>query len=169
MGELLQLTRAEGDPSARVLEDVRLADLLRTLVEDCAIEAEAKGCRLEFRAEWPGTLRGDAELLRRAFENVDPERDPPRPRGDSRSRCRWSRAGEGARSSVRDHGPGVPAELLSSIFEPFFRVEGDRSRESGGVGLGLAIARRAVAIHGGQITARNAEPGLFVEIVLPGS
>jgi two-component system sensor histidine kinase CpxA len=64
---------------------------------------------------------------------------------------------------------GVPAAALSSIFEPFFRVEGDRSRESGGVGLGLAIARRAVAIHGGTIAASNTEPGLAVEIVLPRS
>ncbi len=69
---------------------------------------------------------------------------------------------------VRDFGPGVPPEALSSIFEPFFRVEGDRSRESGGVGLGLAIAQRAVGIHGGRIAARNARPGLAVEIVLPG-
>jgi signal transduction histidine kinase len=45
----------------------------------------------------------------------------------------------------------------------------DRNRESGSVGLGLAIARRAVAIHGGSIAARDAGPGLAVEIVLPGS
>jgi signal transduction histidine kinase len=69
---------------------------------------------------------------------------------------------------VRDFGPGVPTGALSSIFEPFFRVEGDRSRKSGGVGLGLSIARRAVAIHNGQIIARNADPGLSVEVVLPG-
>ena len=50
VNELLQLTRAEGDPSAHDLEEVRLDDLLRTLVEDCLLEAEAKGCRLELRA-----------------------------------------------------------------------------------------------------------------------
>jgi signal transduction histidine kinase len=77
--------------------------------------------------------------------------------------------GRGAKVVAREFGSGVRMGALSSIFEPFFRVEGDRSRESGGVGLGLAIARRAVAIHGGQITARNTEPGLSVEVVLPGS
>ena len=70
--------------------------------------------------------------------------------------------GEPATIVVRDHGPGVPDELLGAIFEPFFRVEGHRSRASGGVGLGLAIARRAVDLHRGRISAHNARPGLVV-------
>ncbi len=69
--------------------------------------------------------------------------------------------------TVRDRGTGVPEELLAAIFEPFFRVEGDRSRASGGVGLGLAIARRAVDLHRGRISAHNAFPGLLVTIELP--
>jgi signal transduction histidine kinase len=69
--------------------------------------------------------------------------------------------------TVRDHGEGVPEALLGSIFEPFFRVGEDRRRASGGVGLGLAIARRAVLLHGGSIDARNAGPVLLVTIRLP--
>lgn len=168
VGELLHLTRAEGDPSARVLEAVRPAELLRILVEDCSIEAEAKGCRLEFRAECPDAIRGDAELLRRAFENVIRNAIRHAPEGTP-VEVSVEPCGRAAKVVVRDFGPGVPMGALSSIFEPFFRVEGDRSRESGGVGLGLAIARRAVAIHHGQITARNTDPGLSVEVVLPGS
>ena len=68
---------------------------------------------------------------------------------------------------VRDYGPGVPEEALARIFDPFYRVENDRNRVSGGVGLGLAIARRAIALHKGTIRARNADPGLLVEITLP--
>ncbi len=70
VGELLHLTRVEGDPSARQLEVVRPGDLLSGLVDDCALEAEAKGCRLQFRAEPTDSIRGDVELLHRAFENV---------------------------------------------------------------------------------------------------
>ncbi len=77
--------------------------------------------------------------------------------------------GDVATISVRDHGPGVPDDSLDAIFEPFVRVEGDRSRASGGVGLGLAIARRAVGLHRGTITAQNAHPGLLVQIELPGA
>jgi two-component system sensor histidine kinase CpxA len=65
---------------------------------------------------------------------------------------------------VRDHGSGVPEEALARIFDPFYRVETDRNRGSGGTGLGLAIARRAVELHGGKIAARNAYPGLLVEL-----
>ena len=166
VGELLHLTRVEGDPSARQLEVVRPGDLLSGLVEDCAIEAEAKGCRLQFQAEPTDSIRGDAELLHRAFENVIRNAIRHAPAG-TLVEVSLEPRGKGLRVVVRDFGPGVPTGALSSIFEPFFRVEGDRSRKSGGVGLGLSIARRAVAIHNGQITARNAAPGLSVEIILP--
>jgi two-component system sensor histidine kinase CpxA len=68
---------------------------------------------------------------------------------------------------VRDRGTGVPEQDLARIFDAFYRVESDRNRSTGGAGLGLAIARRAVELHHGQIHARNADPGLMVEIRLP--
>ncbi|MDX2036599.1 MAG: ATP-binding protein [Isosphaeraceae bacterium] len=168
VGELLHLTRVEGDPSTRALDIVRLGELLETLVEDCTIEAETKGCRLAYESSWPGPMQGDSELLRRAFENVLRNAIRHAPQGTA-IEVSLRPCGDGAKVVVRDFGPGVPTEALPSLFEPFFRVEEDRSRESGGVGLGLAIARRAVAIHGGRIEALNAGPGLTVEIVLPGS
>jgi two-component system sensor histidine kinase CpxA len=71
------------------------------------------------------------------------------------------------RLSVRDFGSGVPEEALIHIFDPFYRVEKDRGRTSGGVGLGLAIAKRAVELHHGLMRAFNQNPGLVVEIDLP--
>jgi len=69
---------------------------------------------------------------------------------------------------VRDHGPGVPEEHLENIFAPFFRVAEARERETGGTGIGLAITRRVVQMHGGKVTAKNApDGGLVVEISLP--
>jgi two-component system sensor histidine kinase CpxA len=168
VGELLHLTRVEGDPSARHLEVVHPGDLLNSLVEDCSLEAEAKGCRLQLQAESTHPMRGDVELLHRALENVIRNAIRHAPQGTSVD-VSLEPCGQGVKVVVRDFGPGVPMDALSSIFEAFFRVERDRSRESGGVGLGLAIARRAVEIHGGHIVARNANPGLAVEVVLPGS
>ena len=68
---------------------------------------------------------------------------------------------------MRDHGPGVPEAALTEIFRPFYRVDDARDREAGGVGLGLAIARRAIQLHGGTVTAANATGGgLIVTITL---
>jgi signal transduction histidine kinase len=70
--------------------------------------------------------------------------------------------------AIRDHGPGVPEDMVGRLFEPFFRVDTARSLTTGGSGLGLAIASRAVALHGGTISAHNASPsGLAVTIKLP--
>ena len=164
--ELLQLTTAEGDPQARVLEQVRLDDLLHHLADDCVLEAEAKGCRLVVTEDGPLAVLGDRELLRRAVENVLRNAIRHAPDGtvvevDLRAQP------DHATITVRDFGTGVPDEALSSIFKPFFRVDDDRSRTSGGVGLGLSIARRAIDLHLGRIEAQNARPGLRVVIELP--
>ncbi len=111
-------------------------------------------------------MAGDRELLRRASENILRNAIRHAPPG-STVEVELARHGEHAEIAVRDHGPGVPREALTDIFEPFFRVEGDRDRSSGGVGLGLAIARRAVELHHGHVTAFNANPGLVVAIDLP--
>jgi two-component system sensor histidine kinase CpxA len=69
---------------------------------------------------------------------------------------------------IRDFGPGVPQENLERIFKPFFRVAEARERDSGGTGIGLAIAKQAICMHGGSIIAKNAaNGGLVVEIQLP--
>ena len=66
---------------------------------------------------------------------------------------------------VRDSGPGIPAEDLPHIFERFYRVDKSRSRATGGVGLGLTIARRVAEAHGGRIEAFS-EVGKGTEFVV---
>ena len=68
---------------------------------------------------------------------------------------------------VRDWGPGIPTQRMQQVFEPFFRLEGSRSRATGGVGLGLSIAQQIVHAHGGRIELRNREPGLEARVLLP--
>jgi signal transduction histidine kinase len=166
VGELLQVTRAEGDPSSLRKEPIRVDELLTNLVEDCSVEADARGCRLELKAAPPVEIRGDAELMRRAVENVVRNAIRHAPQGTA-VEVSLENGAPGARIRVRDYGPGVPEEHLRHIFDPFYRVETDRNRTSGGVGLGLAIARRAVELHKGRIEAYNSNPGLLMEIDLP--
>ena len=79
-----------------------------------------------------------------------------------------ARAPKAVEITVDDEGPGIPEEELARVFQPFYRVEGSRSRETGGVGLGLAIAKSLIERHQGALTLSNrASGGLRARIVLP--
>ncbi len=71
--------------------------------------------------------------------------------------------------TVRDHGPGVPEDQLPQLAQPFYRPDAARSREGGGVGLGLYLCKRVALAHGGTFSLRNAQPGLAVSVTLPGA
>lgn len=74
-----------------------------------------------------------------------------------------------ARIRIRDGGPGIPPDQLDKVFEPFHRIETSRSRDTGGTGLGLTIARNIAEQHGGSIAlANHAQGGLEVTLLLPG-
>jgi two-component system sensor histidine kinase CpxA len=166
VGQLLQVTRVEGDAASLRRDPVRLDQLVQLLVEDSAIEAAAHGCSLRYQSGEPVTIAGDPELLRRAVENVLRNAIRYEPR-DSSVEVKLRRGGSRAVVEIRDHGPGVPEDALPRIFDPFYRVESDRNRLSGGIGLGLSIARRAVELHQGAIRASNANPGLKIELEFP--
>jgi two-component system sensor histidine kinase CpxA len=166
VGQLLQVTRAEGDPSSLRHDPVRLDELVEQLVDDSTIEAAAHGCEVRYEKREPVTVAGDPELLRRAVENVIRNAIRHAPRATA-VEVRLARDNGRAVVDVRDHGPGVPEEALPRIFDAFYRVEPGRDRSSGGAGLGLSIARRAIELHHGSIRAKNAQPGLEVEMELP--
>lgn len=166
VGELLQVTRVEGDPSQQKQEPVALDQVLADLVYDSELEAKAKECRIVLTTHDTPTVLGDDELLRRAIENVlrNAIRYAP---ANTEIEIGLTATGSNAAIRIRDHGPGVPEESLSRIFDAFYRVDSDRNRNSGGVGLGLAIARRAIELHKGTLRAENGRPGLIVTIELP--
>jgi signal transduction histidine kinase len=165
---LLDVTRAEGDPASLRHEPVQLDGLLEELVADASLEAQARGCEVRLLAARPVTVEGDAELLRRALENV--LRNAVRHAPEHTTVEASLQAVDGrAAIHIRDYGPGVPPEALPHLFDAFYRVESDRARASGGAGLGLSIARRAIELHHGEIHAHNAGPGLEVDIHLPGA
>ncbi len=164
--ELLEVTRAESDPAHRRTEPVRLDNMIRGIADDCKIEAKARDSEVSVGPLEPVTIDGDPELLHRAVENVlrNAIRYAP---ADTQIEVGVLRLGYGVRIRIRDYGPGVPEEALPHLFDPFYRVDADRNRSSGGVGLGLSIARRAIELHRGTLRARNAMPGLEVELDLP--
>jgi len=166
---LLTISRLEAGTDG--LRRSRLS--LRGLVEQVAHDAEY---------ETPGRIRvfsidhdeydvdADIDLLRSAIENVI--RNAARYTADGTTVDirleREDRNGGDVIVRVLDSGPGVPPADLEKIFLPFFRLDDARNRQTGGAGLGLSIAERAIRLHGGLVRASNrAEGGLEVEIRIP--
>jgi signal transduction histidine kinase len=166
VGERLSLARIENQESAAHRSIVELDEMLEDLVEICSVEAVPRNCSLVLTSETPVTIEADEELVRRAVENVirNALRYSPE---NTEVNVMLARSNGMSSIRVRDAGPGIPTESLTGIFEPFYRVDQARNRETGGTGLGLVIAYRAIRIHGGEIVARNVSPGLEVEIQLP--
>jgi signal transduction histidine kinase len=84
------------------------------------------------------------------------------------ARARVLAEGEMAIIEVDDNGPGLPEGEIERVFEPFHRIEGSRNRETGGIGLGLSVARAVARGHGGDVVLRNrAAGGLRARVYLP--
>lgn len=167
IGQTLSLSRLVSGIETRRDEQVDLAALLRNVADDARFEAAQHGRMVTELFDEVPVLRGDPELLHRAIENV--VRNAVRYTSPGTAvELGLRRDGGQALISVRDHGEGVDPKDLERLFDPFFRSGEARDRASGGYGLGLAIARRAVELHGGDITAFNAPGGgLQVDLRLP--
>ncbi len=169
IGQILSLSRLESGAGLSVREPVVLNELLREVADDAALEAQARGCRVQVFESVAASVEGDPTLLHSAVENVlrNAVRHT-RPGTEVSVVLAGDPASGGYSIDVEDRGPGVPEEMLPRIFEPFVRVGEARDRASGGYGLGLAIAQRAVQAHGGQIRAANRPGGgLAITIRLP--
>ena len=166
VASLIEVTRAEGDPTSRKSDPVDVQRVVQDVVTMCSLEAEARGCAINISVEGQAIVHGDAELLRRAVENVVRNAIRHAPEGTTID-VTYDEREATAVIAVRDRGPGVPEALLTRLGEPFFRVDESREAASGGVGLGLSIARRAVLLHHGTLTAENAQPGLRITLAIP--
>jgi two-component system sensor histidine kinase CpxA len=163
---LLSLARLESGQAGLERQRLRLDELISKVVTDADFEAQAHDKRVTLTAE-PIVLVGDGVLLRSAVENVVRNAIRHTPKG-SRVEVSLAREGEMCVIRVRDAGPGVAESQLGLMFDAFTRTAEARERDSGGFGLGLAIARRAMGIHGGDASARNhPQGGLEVSLRLP--
>ncbi len=165
ISRLLTLSKLES--GAEEVERVRLdlAEIVRDVAADADFEAQGKGKFVEVSTADSCAVMGSENLLRSAVENV--LRNAVKYTADRTVVDVALTAQNGnAVLTVSDHGGGVPEEELANLFKPFYRVGEARERKTGGIGLGLAIAERAVKAHKGSITAKNTRDGLAVEIVL---
>jgi two-component system, OmpR family, sensor histidine kinase CpxA len=171
IGSLLTIARLESgaDPSRKSV--LGLAEIITQIANDADYEAQARHCHVKARIVNDCKVSGEATLLRSAIENVVRNAAHYTAEG-SVVEVSLEQQSSGANSEaiirVSDSGPGVPPDALEKMFQPFYRIDDARGRETGGVGLGLAITERAVRLHGGTVKAWNRpEGGLTVEIRLP--
>jgi heavy metal sensor kinase len=166
---LLMLTRAESGATRPVREVVELSALADNVVEQLRVLAEEKQQSLSAQSAARVQAVCDPAILRLGLMNLLHNAIKYTPDGGA-IHVRVTATASGQPSiEVRDTGPGIPAAHQERIFERFYRVDPGRARESGGAGLGLAIARWAVAANGGRIELESEESkGSLFRIVLPG-
>jgi signal transduction histidine kinase len=159
VSDLFQYTRTEYLEEVPRPEPLDLGELLRRTVEGLQPQAEAKGVRLALKGRGePVMIAGDPMLLMRAVENVldNAVRHTP---ADGTVRIAWWPSATGATFTIADAGPGIALADLPHLFSPLYRGESSRNRRTGGVGLGLTVARRLMRAHGGDLTADNLPTG----------
>jgi signal transduction histidine kinase len=140
-------------------ERLDLLSLLECAVDDAALVGQAAS----LSEGEPLIVIADAIGLKRLFANLI---DNAVKYGGS-ARVSLAREGDEAVVSIADEGPGLAPGDLERAFEPFYRAEPSRNRDSGGIGLGLSVARSVARAHGGDVVLRNGEPGLVAVVRLP--
>jgi two-component system sensor histidine kinase CpxA len=184
---LLTISRLESGTDGLRKTTLSLRELVEQVAHDAEYETPGRGCRVMTDATTGATtdattgamadgaheflVQADPDLLRSAVENVVRNAIRYTAEGTTvevRLGRQPSASGEEIVVRVLDSGPGVPNDALQKIFEPFYRLDDARNRQTGGAGLGLSIADRAIRLHGGQLRASNRkEGGLEVEIRIP--
>ena len=174
---LLTISRLESGADGLHKTQLSLKELVEEVARDAEYETPGRGCRVTT----PGNatdedeflVDADPDLLRSAIENAVRNATRYTAEGTTvevRLERQHALKGIGEEIVIRvlDFGPGVPNEMLAKIFEPFYRLDDARNRQTGGAGLGLSIADRAIRLHGGTLRASNRrEGGLEIEIRIP--
>lgn len=164
VGRLLELTRLESGVALNVAR-LNLADVVREVWSPLALQLEQKEVSLSLELEevW---LEGDRERLKEAVGNLASNALRHVERG-KRIQVSLVQQGEQAYLSVYNDGPLISQEDLPHLFEPFYRGDKSRSRDSGGTGLGLAMVRAAVSAHGGSCGVEQRAGGPCFWLCLP--
>ncbi|MEY4749051.1 MAG: hypothetical protein RIQ60_1265 [Pseudomonadota bacterium] len=165
----LDIARIENGRLTLDVRPMRLQGLLDELVTLFEVQAAAKGLAFRSEVEVPAWVRGDEKRLRQILINLLGNAVKFTARGQVTLRCRHSR--EMARFEIEDSGPGMSAEELEQVFEPFARGSAAGGAASGSTGLGLTISRMLTGLMGGELTV-SSTPGtgttFRVKLFLPG-
>ena len=145
---------------------IQLAPMIEEVLADLSPLAEKSGVTLSQSGEDLWITGSDVLVYRAIFNLVENAVKYNRPGGSVSAAV--SRRGEEAMIEIKDTGCGIPEDFRESVFQPFFRVDKSRSREKGGVGLGLSLVWEIAHLHGGDVRIRESgETGTVIELTLP--
>ena len=145
---------------------IQLAPMIEEVLADLSPLAEKSGVTLSQSGEDLWITGSDVLVYRAIFNLVENGVKYNRPGGSVCAAV--SRRGEKAMIEIKDTGCGIPEDFRESVFQPFFRVDKSRSREKGGVGLGLSLVWEIVHLHSGDVRVRESgETGTVIEMTLP--
>lgn len=169
IGEILEFARLDKSTTEIDLERINVAELLYELIKDANYEFGRGAERIIIECIEPCQLYFDKRLIHRALENIIRNALHYSPEDQSVFiALSYSEDKKYIHIKIQDKGPGVPDEQLEKIFDAFYRVDTSRTKKTGGYGLGLAIAARAILLHQGTVTAQNnKQGGLCVHVRLP--
>lgn len=168
IGQLLHLSSLESANATVNAEAFSIKHLLEELLPDIEFEALQRACSIKMETTCDCIVRGNSELIYRAVENI--ARNAIRytkevSAVDMGLRCETREGHRICVLEISDRGPGLPENELQNIFRPFYRVDSARQRDTGGFGIGLAIAERAIRLHHGQVYAINRKGGGITMVV----
>lgn len=164
---LLLLTRADHEQTPLNRGKIDPVPLIEKAVDDLRIMAEEKGQKIVVDLQSRAPIEIDKNVLRRALVNILDNAIKYTPPGGTISVISKD-ARDGLRVEISDTGPGIAPEHRDKIFDRFYRIGTDRSREMGGAGLGLAIAKWAVEVNGGRLELESREnQGSTFRMVFP--
>jgi len=169
ISELLDMSRIDSGKVRLEVQPIDVGEVVNAAVTAVLPAAEAKEIRISRIIEpMAGTVRGDPNRLQQILWNLLSNAIKFTPNG-GRVQVAVARVESHAEITVSDTGKGVPAEFLPYVFERFRQADSSHSREHGGLGLGLSIARQLVELHGGRINATSAGPdrGTSFTVELP--
>ena len=153
--DLLDVSRAISGKLRLNARTIALDPVIRAAVESASLAADAKGVCLEVAlAPESGLVSGDSERLQQVIWNLLSNAIKFTPR-DGRVEVRLARVGEHLQLSVSDTGRGIKPALLPRLFDRFWQADSSMTRAHGGLGLGLAVVRHLVELHGGTVRAES--------------
>jgi two-component system, OmpR family, sensor histidine kinase CpxA len=167
LDELLTFSKLDAGHYPLNKQQFDMTELVADIISVNQVEAQSRQQTITMQSPGPLLVTADSHLLARAIENILRNAIKFSP-VQSDIYCQLQQRAQQLVLTICDHGPGISADKLNAIFEPFYRISDSRNTQTGGTGLGLAIVAQIIRQHDGKVEASNRLPtGLCVSLLLP--